>query len=84
MNEQKALQLATEYARQHNWNCDIIWHAGVIRGYHFVWLKNTSLPRYTGFGHALRISPNGEITEIESNIEIHEIAKDAIKKHEGK
>jgi hypothetical protein len=39
MNEQKALQIANEYAKQHNWNCDIVWFAGVVEGYYFVWLK---------------------------------------------
>lgn len=83
MNEQKALQIANEYAKQHNLHCDIVWFAGVVDEHYFVWLKNTSLPRYTGFGYAVRISPTGEIVEINSNIEIHEIATAAIKLHDG-
>jgi hypothetical protein len=83
MNEQKALQIANEYAKQHNWNCDIVWFAGVVDEHYFVWLKNTSLPRYTGFGYAVRISPTDEIVDIESNIELHEISKAAMKLNNG-
>jgi hypothetical protein len=83
MTKDEALKIAQRYAIQHGLHCDIVWYAGNRNGFHYVWLKNTSLPRYTGFGYAVRISPTGEIVEINSNIEIHEIATAAIKLHDG-
>lgn len=83
MNELKAMKIAQQYAAQHFAKCNIVWYAGEKSGWHFVWLKNTSMPRYTGFGNAIKISPSGEVVEINNNAEIHQISKSAIKLHDG-
>lgn len=77
------MKIGNNYSQKYYPNCDIVWYAGEIDSFHFVWIKDTTMPRYTGFGSAIRISPKGNIYKITSNAEINEVRKSAIKLHDA-
>lgn len=83
MTKEEAMKIANNYSQKYYPNCDIVWYAGEIDGFHFVWIKDTTMPRYTGFGSAISISPKGDISKITSNAEIHEISKSAYELNDG-
>ena len=83
MNKEKALSIAQRYVAESDMNYDVIWYAGETDGWHFVWLKNTTLARYTGMGEAIKISPSGKIVSVVDGIELHQIAKAAVKLNNG-
>ena len=78
MEKEKAMALAVEYANKNYPDCDIVWYAGEKSGWHFVWIKNSSLPRYTGLGRAITISPEGNISKVPGGMETLQVSRDAI------
>lgn len=79
MTKEEATILAREYANKNHPDCDLVWYAGEKSGYHFVWIKNTSISRYTGLGSAIKISPKGKISRVEGGMETLQISRHAIK-----
>ena len=83
MTKEKAMEIAQQYAKKHHPNYDRIWYAGEKSKWHFVWMKNTSLPRYTGLGVAIKISPSGDVYYIDSGMETLQISRDARRLNSG-
>ena len=77
MTKDEAMEIAYQYAKEYYPNYDRIWYAGEKSGWHFVWMKNTSLPRYTGLGVAIKISPLGETYYIENGMETLQVSREA-------
>lgn len=64
MDKEKALQIAHEYAKtQKEYKFNVILYAGIFDGAHCVWLKDTSMPRYTGGGCVLSVYEDGAIDD---------------------